>query len=177
MGGDADIRRQREFSRWQESQVRSQTDFDRGAAGRLSEGFAPLVSNYNEAYGQAREANEGRFNQMLGIANQTTGQRLADVNSAYNQRGADISQRLAGLGMANTTVAPTLQFGVERERQESLNRTADQMQQTKLGILASKEDNFPDLGGLQSLIGGTGSAFGTRGIEAMLQAFGNVRSV
>ncbi len=168
---------QNKMASFQYSQMRDQAKYDKEAVGRLGEGFGLMLEKYNEAYGQAREGNEARYQELLGIADQTTDQRLADVSSAYNQRGADIQQRLIGLGMGNTTVAPTMQFGIERERQSALNRTADQMQQTKLGIIERKEDNYPDLGSLQSIIGGTGAAFGTRGIDAMLAAFGNVRSV
>jgi hypothetical protein len=170
-------RRQNEFSKWQEGQVRSQAAFDKGAVGQLGAGFEGLVENYNTAYGQARDANEGRYQQMLDIADKTTGQRMADISSAYNQQGANIAQQQQRLGMGNTTVGDTLQAGNMSQMQASLNRAADEMQQTKLGIIDRKEDNFPDLGGLQSIIAGTGGAFGTRGIDAMLQAFGNVRSV
>jgi hypothetical protein len=166
-----------DFLQWQRRQVKNQASFDQQAAGKLGEGFQGLVENYNTAYGAANTANEARYQELLSIADATTDQRKADVSSAFNQQGADAQQRLAGLGMSNTTIAPTLMAGIERERQHALNRTADQMQQTKLGIIERKEDNFPDLASLQSIIGGTGSAFGTRGIDAMLQAFGNVRSV
>jgi hypothetical protein len=169
--------KQRELADWQFSQQKNQAAYDKQAIGRLGGGYESMIENYNKAFGAATEGNEARYQQMLGIADQTTDQRLADVSSAYNQRGSDIQQKLASLGMANTTVAPTMQFGVDRERQSALNRTADEMQQTKLGLIASKDDNYPDLGSLQSIIGATGSAFGTRGIDAMLAAFGNVRSV
>lgn len=168
---------QGKLGKFQYGQLRDQAKYDKEAVGRLGEGYASLLDNYNEAYGQARGANEARYQQMLGIADATTGQRQADVSSAYNQRSSDVSQQLSRLGMGNTTVAPTMQFGVERERQSALNRVADEMQQTKLGIIERKEDDYPDLQSLQSIIAGTGSAFGTRGIDAMLSAFGKVRSV
>ena len=177
MASDRAARTQSEMAAWQYKQARGQAAYDKQAVGRLGEGFESMLQNYNESFGQARGANEARYKQMLDITDQTTGQRLADVSSAYNQRGADVQQRLAGLGMANTTVAPTMQFGIDRERQSALNRTADQMQQTKLGIIERRDDNYPDLGSLQSIIGASSSAFGTRGIDAMLKAFGNVRSV
>jgi hypothetical protein len=50
------------------------------------------------------------------------------------------------------------------------------MQGTKLGIMERKTDNYPDLGSLQSIIAGAGSQFGTKGVPAMVQAFGNIRS-
>jgi len=143
----------------------------------VTSGLSALVNNYNQAYGQAKSANEARYQQMLGIANQTTQQRAADITSDYGQRESDIMQRLGRLGMSNTTVAPTMQMGVERERQSSLDRLADQMQQTKLGIIGSREDPYPDLGAVQSLIAGVGSQYGQgQGLSTMLQALAGLQS-
>lgn len=174
---DAASRLQSEMTEWQYKQQRSQAAYDKKAVGRLGEGYESMLENYNRAFGEATAGNEARYQQLLGIADQTTGQRMADVSSAYNRQESDAMQRLAGLGMGNTTIAPTIRSGIERERQAALNRTADQMQQTKLGIIERRDDEYPDLGSLQAIIGGTGSAFGTRGIDAMLEAFGKVRSV
>jgi hypothetical protein len=79
--------------------------------------------------------------------------------------------------MSGTTIAPTMQLGVERERQSALNRTADEMQQTKLGIIGAREDQYPDLGSLQSTLAGAASGEVTPQVAAMLKAFGNIRSV
>lgn len=154
----------------------AQDKFDKEAVRRLPGQFEGILGKYNEAYGEARASNESRYNQLLGITDATTGQRLNDITSAYDQQQADAQQRLIGLGMGNTTIAPTLGMGFEREKQASLNRAADEMQQTKLGIIERRDDMFPDLASLQGVLGATSSAFGTRGIEAMLQAFGNIRS-
>ena len=79
--------------------------------------------------------------------------------------------------MSNTTVAPTMQQGVEREKQSSLNRLADEMQQTKLGIIERKTDAYPDLASLQSIIAGVGSQYGGgQGLSSMLQALAGLRS-
>lgn len=135
-----------------------------------------LVESYNQAYGAARESNEARYQQLLGIANETTGQRQVDITSGFQQQSSDAMQQLARLGMSNTTIAPTLQQGFERERQSALNRAADEGQQTKLGIIERREDAFPDLGSLQSILVGLGSqsggGFGTAGT---LGALGNIR--
>lgn len=140
-------------------------------------GLQSLVANYNQAYGAAKSANEARYQQMLDIANQTTQQRAADVQTAYGQQSANVMQQLARLGMSNTTVAPTMQQGVEREKQSSLNRLADEMQQTKLGIIERRTDAYPDLSSLQSIIAGVGSQYGGgQGLSSMLQALAGLRS-
>ncbi|MFZ5832706.1 MAG: hypothetical protein ACOY3P_21675 [Planctomycetota bacterium] len=149
----------------------------KGPSAAVTGGLESLVQNYNQAYGAARAANETRYQQLLDIANQTTQQRAADVRSAYGQQSANAMQSLARLGMANTTVAPTLQAGIEREKQESLNRLADQMQQTKLGIIERRQDAYPDASALQAIIAGVGSQYGGgQGLAAMLQALAGMRS-
>jgi hypothetical protein len=86
----------------------------------------------------AEAASDARYQQMLDIADKTTGQRGADIRSDAAGQSAASMQRLARLGMGNTTVAPTMQMGIEREKQGALNRLADTMQGTKLGILGQQ---------------------------------------
>ncbi len=147
-----------------------------GPSGDVQSGLQSMVGNYNAAYGEAKAANEARYQQMLGIADQTTSQRAADIRSDAGQQSANSMQQLARLGMGNTTVAPTMQMGIEREKQASLNRNADQMQKTKLGIMERREDQYPDLKSLQATIAGVGSQYdqGT-GISAMLKSMASIK--
>ena len=155
---------------------RSATTYFRKPSEEVQGGLAALVQNYNQAYGAAKAANEARYQQLLSIADQTTQQRAADVRSNYGQQSANAMQNLARLGMANTTVAPTLQMGFEREKQSALDRLADQMQQTKLGIIERRTDAYPDASALQSIIAGVGSQYGQgQGLSTMLQALAGMR--
>ncbi len=138
-------------------------------------GLSSLVGQYNKAFGEAKSANEQRYQQMLDIINQTTGQRAADIRSQYGQQGSDIMQNLARLGMANTTVAPTMQFGVQREQQSALNRLADELQGTRLGVMERRTDKYPDIGLIATLAQGLGQAGGGGGIGAVLGALGGLR--
>lgn len=148
-----------------------------GPSPEVVSGLQGLVSSYNQAYAQAKAANEARYQQMLGIASQTTGQRAADIRGSYAQQEAGMMQGLARRGMAGTTIAPTMKMGIARERESSLNRLADLMQQTKLGIIERREDKYPDLSSLQAIIAGTGAQYGGgMGLPATLQAFGGIRT-
>lgn len=135
---------------------------------QAASGLSSLVSSYNQAYEQARAANEERYQQLLDIADQTTQQRAADIRSAYGRQSSDIMQQLARTGLANTTVAPTLQMGVQREQQSALNRLADTMQQTKLGIIERRTDAYPDRGALSQTIQSLGAGFDPGSIFATL---------
>lgn len=137
----------------------------------VTSGLESLVGGYNVAYNKAKAANEARYQEMLGIADQTTGQRASDIQGAYQGREADMMQKLARQGLGGTTIAPTMRMGVEREKQSALDRLSDQMQQTKLGIMERRTDEYPDLAGIQSIIAGVGSQYGGgQGIEPMLRA-------
>jgi len=165
---------------WDRIQQRrqQQTASQIGQAGASA--LSNLIGSYNKAYKSARAANEARYQQMLGITDQTTGQRAADIRTAYGQQGADMMQNLARLGMANTTVAPTMQLGVQREQQSALNRLADEMQGTKLGIMERRTDQYPDVNLITSLASMFGQGIGQSGgdgsgLAKMLSALGNVR--
>jgi len=189
-------------------------------SGDVSGGLAALVENYNKAYSEAKTANEQRYQQMLqlsqqgtqqqqaalqnqyaqmlGVVGQTTGQRAADIRSAYGQQQAGMMQQLARRGMSGTTIAPTMQFGVQREQQSALNRLADEMQGTRLGIMGQRvgalgglaergqeqrlgimerrTDAYPSAEALQSIIAGVGSQYGQgQGLSSMLQALAGMR--
>ncbi len=137
-------------------------------------GVNRLVEEYNKAYGEARSANEARYQQLLDISDQTTGQRGADIRGRSEEVQSDIRQSLARTGLANTTVSPTLTAGVRRQEQESLNRLADEMQGTKLGIIERREDQYPDQAALQSSLSYLGEGYGGGGISALYGALGNV---
>ena len=106
-------------------------------------GLTDLVNQYNTAYGAARTANEERYQSMLGIADQTTNQRQVDIRSDYMGQQSDMMQQLSRLGMGNTTIGANLGTGVQREMQGSLNRSADAMQGTRLGIMERRTDEYP----------------------------------
>jgi len=162
-------------SRTQQNIAGEQWDWQRkiygeqaAAAKEAAGGLAGMVEQYNTAYGEARAANEARYQQMLGIADQTTGQRAADVRSDYGQQESSMMQGLARQGMAGTTVGATMKTGIQREKQSSLNRLADQMQGTKLGIIERREDEYPQSDILLQLAQALGQGGGGAGIWSAL---------
>lgn len=161
-----------------------QWGFAREQAGAAGTAMTQLTGEYNRAYQEAKSANEARYQQMLGITSETTGQRGADIRAAYAGQEANLMQTLSRQGMAGTTVAPTMKQGLVRERESALNRLADQMQQTKLGIIERREDKYPDLGLITSLAGlygqglggsGGGGAAGAGGMSQLISGLGNLR--
>jgi hypothetical protein len=124
---------------WQKKRYAEQTAGAKAGAG----GFARLVSSYNRAFGQAKTANERRYQEMLGITDKTTGQRAADIRAEGVGEQANIMQRLARQGMAGSTVGATLRKGARRDTQAELNRAADALQGRRLGIMERRTDAYP----------------------------------
>lgn len=123
----------------------------RQAAGAGMSALSGAVGQYNRAFGQARTANEQRYQQMLQIADkdraaemagygamkrtigQETGQRAADIRSETEGQVSDYRQQQARLGLANV-YQPSIVGGIRREGQSNLNRLMDTMLGRKLGV-------------------------------------------
>lgn len=118
-----------------------------------------MVREYNRAYGEAATGEESRYQEMRGIAEATTGQRAADIRASYTEQQSAAQQRLTRLGMGGTTIAPTMAMGYQREQESALNRLADQMQQTKLGIIERRDPRYPE----QEMLASTAQQIGYGG--------------
>lgn len=161
-----------------------------GMAGAAS-GLGRLVGSFNRATGQARRANVGRYRRMLNIAGRTTDQRARDIRQGGRESLATQKQQLARQGMGGTTVGQTLGEGVRRGTESNLNRLADQMQQTRLGIMERRTDEYPDsniitslatmlgqgmgAGGVPGAGGAPGAGGGGQGMSSLVQALSGMR--
>ena len=119
----------------QQRQFNQQQAAQQASAQAAQGGLVNLVNEYNRSYAEAKSGYEARYNQMLGIADATTNQQATDIRSQYAQQTASQMQSLQRTGMGNTTVGNTLALGTQGQQSQALNRLADQMQQTKLGII------------------------------------------
>ncbi len=118
------------------------------------------IASYYAKQKEANEANEARYQQLLGIADATTGQRGKDITSDFANQQSMAMQNLASLGLANTSGASTIRGGFGRKKNEALDRLADTMQQTKLGIIERRTDAAPDIGSYIALAQLRGTAAG-----------------
>ncbi len=125
-----------------------------------SRAIQEAIASYYAKQKEANEANEARYQQLLSIADATTGQRAKDVTSDFANQQSMAMQNLAGLGLANTSGASTIRGGFGRKKNEALDRLADTMQQTKLGIIERRTDAAPDLGSYTALAQLLGTAGG-----------------
>lgn len=119
--------------------------------GEQQKGVQSLVDTYNQAFNAAKQEQDLRRQQQLGLLDTTTGQRAADINTQFMNQQSSQLQGLSRLGMANTSAANTIRSGNTRERMSSLNRLADEMQQSKLSVLGQPV-KYPEPGITEALI-------------------------
>jgi hypothetical protein len=144
------------------------------AAGRAGEGLTGMVEQYNRAYQEAREANEARYREAVGIADTTLDQRSLDIQAAGEREKAGAMQQLARLGMGGTTIAPTMKRGIESETQSRLNRAAQEMAGMRIGVRERREDVYPRSDIILSLAQMLGS--GPAGPGGMVSALSGMRA-
>lgn len=121
-----------------------------------SKGYAVPGAGYDpqkawaqrEALYQRERANLGAgFDRLLQSGNFDLSQRKADVRADAARQQASIGNQLARLGMANTTVLPTMGQGVNREMNAELNRVAEAEQQRRLDLELQRTGALANLAG------------------------------
>ena len=151
---------QHELLAWQkESEATRQkaaARYLRGMKGSLSS----ATRGYNTAYSDAKGANEKRYRQLLGLADDVSGQRRDDIVTSYDEGRARMQQQLTSSGMANTTVAPTMALGYERQKQAALDRSGDAATQLKMRVIEGRTDAYPDQSTIIALAQAYGGAVG-----------------
>ena len=138
---------------------------------------------YNKKMAEANSANLGRYGDILGDLNERYKRNMgylegmgaseaSDINDAAMQQAANVQQQMTSAGLAGTTVMPTMQAGVERQRLAEQGRLQERLRQQKLaadsqlsGDIASfkerRTDQAPDMGlyaqlAMQMAAGGQG---------------------
>jgi hypothetical protein len=159
---------QREFNVGQQAQQTS--------AQQAATGVTNLVNEYNQAYAQSVNEYTQRYNQMIGLVDSTSGQQAADIRSQYQNQASAGMQNLQRLGMGNTTLGSNMKLGVQGQQSAALNRLADMMNQTKLGVMQGKKsmnDLAPDKSLLLAALSQGGGAAGAYGGQ-ITQALGGL---
>lgn len=154
-----------------------------GAAGAFNP--QSLLDDWKKQYSTARQSNETRYadilkgyeeryNTGLGNLNGAGAQAASDINQDYFGKGAGIQQSLVASGLSGTTIAPTMQLGVERERQDAQGRLQEQLRKERLATQAGlskdtldfkerRTDEYPDTGIYASLLEKWGAMGGGAG--------------
>ena len=190
-GGPQSPRRQRRVRRAAEAQAAA------AQAPGAAQGFNPqfMFQDFQKKYDTARGANEQRYADVLGGYRDRydTGmktlenmgqQELSDVRDSWRDRGAQAQSQLAGLGMAGTTIAPTMAAGNQRDANADAGRVNERLRRERLGyggqfskdtldFMERRTDEYPDIGmyanlamqmGQGGMGGGAGGAGGMGGV-------------
>lgn len=117
----------------------------------VSGGIAPWMQNIFSGF-------MGRLRTGMDIVNKLGDQQRADIERDYRNLSGKAGQDMVARGLSGTTVAPTVQAGIEREKQADLRRLNDLLNREKYGL-------FSQLSGdaLNSMVGlGSGLYFPTQ---------------
>jgi hypothetical protein len=143
---------------------------------------AKLKAEYDKAFNEAKQANEQRYNQIIGgydtLYNDTmTGLEgmgdaaRKDVNTGYNRAFSQSMQGLVNSGMANSTILPSVTLNNAGQRTNALNSLNEMLRREKLGYMNNitsnklnfmerREDTYPDLNLYTSLMNNYGNYMG-----------------
>ena len=125
------------------------------------------LSQYTRAFEEAKAANEARYQGILqgyrdrydrgiGILEGMGDQSRRDIDASYAGQASRMGQDMVGRGLSGTTVAQSMQMGVERERQGAVGRLDESLRQQhlqtdaqlsgdKLGFMERRVDAYPDI--------------------------------
>lgn len=139
-----------------------------------------MNQQYQNSYNEAKTANEQRYNQGMqgwdALTNKTMrasrnigNARAGELNRQFDALRGGAQQGLVDRGMAGSTIAPSVNAGIERQRGYALNDLNDQnaarrvglmaqMGQGKLGFLERRQDSYPDMGQFAQLAMAMGAA-------------------
>ena len=192
-----------------------------GGVGGFGGGIDPkylgdYVDELKKQQEAARAANEARYGEIIknnrGIIRQTKqegreqmnflrGQRKEQVQQTkeqFNNLGTRVNQDLVSRGLTNTTIAPTVQTGIEGEKRRAItdvrntaNRSLlatkqynqgriDNARYNMVNFKERRTDAYPDLSGLSSLAQAYGQAQGNdrarinAQIQGALQGLGGI---
>lgn len=101
------------------------SSYGRERAG-VQQGWGDLASTMGQGYAD-------RYTKGMGMIEGAGAQQRKDIEQDYANRGAGISQDMVSRGLTGTTIMPSLQTGLEREKQASLGGLEESLLQQRVG--------------------------------------------
>jgi len=111
-----------------------------------------LIEQQQEAMDEAKRQTEERFQQAMGNLENVGVQERADIGTRFDASRAAVNQSLVSSGLAGTTVLPSMQRGVERERTAARRRLETDLARERNQLLAARNDIPPDIGRFAELL-------------------------
>lgn len=107
-----------------------------GGDGTASDTMAQYNADQEQRYTQILSG----YDQRVAQAAQFTGQAGLDIAEQYRGINSGIQQNLLSRGLQNTTIAPTMAMGVQREADAAQNRQRDILLDRSLGLQRERLD-------------------------------------
>jgi len=104
-----------------------------------------LIRQQQAAMDEAKRKTEERYEEAMKNLEGIGLQEGKDIDQRFDSSRSAVNQSLVSSGLANTSVLPTMQQGVERERTASRNRLATMLARERNQLLASRNDIPPNL--------------------------------
>lgn len=111
-----------------------------------------LINEQQEAMDEAKRQTEERFQRALTNLEDVGVQERADIGTRFDSSRSAVNQSLVNSGLSGTTVLPSMQRGVERERTAANRRLSTDLAREENQLLASRNDIPPDLGRFMQLL-------------------------
>ena len=104
-----------------------------------------LSEQYQTALDDAKSKTEERYQEALSNLDGVGEQEGADIDTRFDSSSSAVNQSLVSSGLSGTSVLPSMQRGVERERTGAQNRLASMLARERNQIIGSRNDIPPDL--------------------------------
>jgi len=111
-------------------------DYGKAMRGELSSRSKLLSDEAGKSRSELLGALTGRYDKAMGMLEGLGDQERKDIIKAYGERGAQVKSDLVRRGMGGTTINPTMQLGVDRERTDAIGRLEERLRQQQLGTHA-----------------------------------------
>ena len=142
--------------------------YNPGSGGGYGGGIdiASILAEARKAYGQANEANERRYQEMLrrmqereANAENYGNAQIAGIRKDFENKGTQAAQQMTSRGLSGTTIAPTVQAGIARQGAQAGAQVAENVSRYKndligdtVGVMERREDVGQDMMGLLPLL-------------------------
>ena len=111
-----------------------------------------LTDQYQTALDEAKAKTEERYQEALSNLEGVGEQEGRDIDTRFDSNRSAVGQSLVSSGLSGTSVLPSMQRGVERERTAAQSRLASMLARERNQIISSRNDIPPDLNMLVNLL-------------------------
>lgn len=104
-----------------------------------------LSDEMQQAMDEAKEQTEKRYEESMKDLENVGAQERADIGTRFDASRSGVNQALISSGLSGTSVLPSMQRGVERERTSALNRLATDLARERIALRGQRSDIPPNL--------------------------------